>query len=55
MNLICEYNGEIIAHGKARIVEEFIFVDIPFMDTFVFNTVTEFKTWLDNSKGWRLI
>jgi len=47
-------NGVIIAHGNARVYEGLILVNIPYMNTFVFNTVKEFKAWLDNSKGWSI-
>jgi len=52
MNLTCKYNGDTIAYGKARVYEGLILVDIPDMNTLVFNTVKEFKAWLDKSKGW---
>ena len=54
MKLVCEYEGEIIAYGEAKVYEEFIFVDIPDRNTIVFHTCKDFKNWLDKSKAWRI-
>ncbi|KAK9679481.1 hypothetical protein QE152_g39974 [Popillia japonica] len=53
MDMICEYNGKILAHGTARTVEEFIFVDIPQQNTLAL-LPEEFNDWLKESEGWRI-
>jgi len=52
--LVCEYDGEILAHGTARSVEEFIFVEIPAKDPEVM-TPREFIQWINKQKHWRIL
>jgi len=54
MKLVCEIEGEIVAYGEAKVYEEFIFVDIPYMNTIVFHTCKAFKDWLNNGGAWRI-
>lgn len=53
-DLICKYNGEVIATGTVRLVEEFIFIDRPYMNTEVLNTFEDFKNWLNKHPCWQL-
>jgi hypothetical protein len=52
--LICEYEGKIIATGSAKVVEEFIFVDIPDKNTEVMDLL-EFYRWLKGNPNWKLV
>jgi len=52
--LVCKIDNEVVAYGEMRVYEEFIYVDIPYMNTFVFSTVEDFINWLNKSKAWQL-
>lgn len=54
IDLVCKIDGKVVAYGTARLVEEFIFIEIPFMNPTIVDSFTELKLWLDNSVGWEV-
>ena len=52
-NLICTFEGKVIAIGQAKAVEKFIFVDLPDKYTEAM-TPSEFQGWLTENPNWKL-